>query len=126
MARSITSADLPPDLARFAEAEIAAGHFATVEDVLRAGKEALERQQRPGHEATLAEIDEALDEGERNGIVEGDPFASVPAEPPTPPPFLATFVEQFDALPDEVFERLPKDGASQVDHYLYGAPKRGE
>jgi len=29
-----------------------------------------------------------------------------------------------DALPDEVFERLPKDGASEHDHYLYGAPKR--
>ncbi len=28
------------------------------------------------------------------------------------------------AVPDEVFERLPKDGASQVDHYVYGLPKR--
>ena len=27
-------------------------------------------------------------------------------------------------VPDEVFERLPKDGASQVDHYIYGLPKR--
>jgi len=27
-------------------------------------------------------------------------------------------------VPDEVFERLPKDGASQVDHYIYGIPKR--
>lgn len=27
-------------------------------------------------------------------------------------------------VPGEVFERLPKDGASQVDHYLYGHPKR--
>lgn len=27
-------------------------------------------------------------------------------------------------VPDEVFERLPKDGASQVDHYVYGLPKR--
>lgn len=27
-------------------------------------------------------------------------------------------------VPDEVFDRLPKDGASQVDHYLYGHPKR--
>lgn len=118
MARSITSADLPPDLARFAEAEIAAGHFASVEDVLRAGKEALERQQRPRHEAKLAEIDAALDEG--------DSLAGVQPEPATPPPFWTTFMEEFDALPDEVFERLPRDGASQVDHYLYGAPKRGE
>ena len=27
-------------------------------------------------------------------------------------------------VPDEVFDRLPKDGASQVDHYIYGLPKR--
>ncbi len=28
-------------------------------------------------------------------------------------------------VPDEVFDRLPEDGASQVDHYIYGLPKRG-
>lgn len=27
-------------------------------------------------------------------------------------------------VPDEVFSRLPEDGASQVDHYIYGLPKR--
>jgi len=27
-------------------------------------------------------------------------------------------------VPDEVFNRLPPDGASQVDHYIYGLPKR--
>ena len=27
-------------------------------------------------------------------------------------------------VPDDVFERLPKDGASQVDHYIYRLPKR--
>src|SRR4051794_35063175 len=27
-------------------------------------------------------------------------------------------------VPDEVFDRLPQDGASQVDHYIYGLPKR--
>lgn len=27
-------------------------------------------------------------------------------------------------VPDEVFDRLPRDGASQVDHYIYGVPKR--
>ena len=43
MARPLTPNDLPADLARFAEAEMASGHYATVEDVLRAGKEALER-----------------------------------------------------------------------------------
>jgi hypothetical protein len=27
-------------------------------------------------------------------------------------------------IPDVVFDRLPKDAASQVDHYIYGLPKR--
>ena len=31
-----------------------------------------------------------------------------------------------DALPDEVVSRLPRDGASQHDHYIYGTPKRPE
>jgi predicted DNA-binding antitoxin AbrB/MazE fold protein len=31
-----------------------------------------------------------------------------------------------DALPPETLDRLPTDGASQHDHYLYGTPKRPE
>jgi hypothetical protein len=27
-------------------------------------------------------------------------------------------------MPDDVRARLPRDGASQVDHYVYGLPKR--
>jgi hypothetical protein len=27
-------------------------------------------------------------------------------------------------VPREVFETLPRDGASEHDHYLYGAPKK--
>ncbi len=30
------------------------------------------------------------------------------------------------ALPQETLDRLPADGASQHDHYLYGTPKRPE
>ncbi len=31
-----------------------------------------------------------------------------------------------DALPPEVVDKWPKDGASQHDHYIYGTPKRPE
>ncbi len=27
-------------------------------------------------------------------------------------------------VPDEVWERMPTDGAEQHDHYLYGTPKK--
>lgn len=30
------------------------------------------------------------------------------------------------ALPPEVLDQFPADGASQHDHYLYGTPKRPE
>lgn len=29
-------------------------------------------------------------------------------------------------IPPDVQEKLPLDGASQIDHYVYGLPKRGE
>jgi len=32
--------------------------------------------------------------------------------------------ERMQALPPEVFDQLPIDGASEHDHYLYGSPKR--
>jgi plasmid stability protein len=39
-------------------------------------------------------------------------------------PFWKAFTRRMEAVPDEVFEHLPTDGASEHDHYLYGSPKR--
>jgi len=68
MPKHITSADLPEDLARFAEAQVAAGRFASVEDVLRAGVDALrERAQGEslaGLRRDAAEGFAAFDRGE--------------------------------------------------------------
>jgi putative addiction module CopG family antidote len=88
MAKPITSADLPEDLARFAQAQVAAGHFATVVDVLRAGKEALEARQRR-HPRKMDELRAAVAAGDASPDFEGDPFASVRAQlgnegPPLP------------------------------------------
>jgi hypothetical protein len=33
-------------------------------------------------------------------------------------------VENMKDLPTEEFAKLPMDAASQLDHYLYGHPKR--
>jgi putative addiction module CopG family antidote len=62
MPKPISLSDLPEDLARFAEAQVTAGHFATVEDVLRAGKDALERKQR--NEEKMAALRSAIAEGD--------------------------------------------------------------
>ena len=39
-------------------------------------------------------------------------------------PFWKGFTRRMEALPGEAFENQPTDGASEVDHYLYGSPKR--
>jgi hypothetical protein len=40
-----------------------------------------------------------------------------------PKPIWRRFVEAGEALPEDVIKRLPSDGARNLDHYLYGAPK---
>jgi putative addiction module CopG family antidote len=79
MSKHVTASDLPEDLARFAEAQVAAGHFATVEDVLRAGKDALEASQRR-HAKKLDALRAAIAAGDASPDFEGNPFASVRAE----------------------------------------------
>ena len=39
-------------------------------------------------------------------------------------PFWKVFAGPMQSLPDEAFKDLPTDGATKVDHYLYGSPKR--
>jgi hypothetical protein len=39
-------------------------------------------------------------------------------------PIWEKIVQRMAELPNEVFENLPRDGASEHDHYLYGTPKR--
>jgi hypothetical protein len=43
---------------------------------------------------------------------------------PTKAPLWEVITERMKNVPDEVFEHLPEDGASQIDHYIYGLPKR--
>ena len=40
------------------------------------------------------------------------------------PTLVERIIARGKALPEEVFARLPHDGASQHDHYIYGTPKR--
>ncbi len=39
-------------------------------------------------------------------------------------PIWEVITDRMKNLPDRVFDQLPKDGASQLDHYIYGLPKR--
>ena len=40
------------------------------------------------------------------------------------PSVLDIFQEARDAIPEDDMAKLPVDGAAQVDHYVYGLPKR--
>lgn len=46
------------------------------------------------------------------------------ASPETKQPLSAKIREIWADMPDEVRTKLPADGASQHDHYIYGVPKR--
>lgn len=39
-------------------------------------------------------------------------------------PIWEVITDRMKNLPDQVFAQLPIDGASQIDHYIYGLPKR--
>jgi putative addiction module CopG family antidote len=69
------SVDLPEDIARIAEALVATGRFATVEDVIRADVHLI-----AAFEKKRADLRIALVEGEASGVFEGDAFASVRTE----------------------------------------------
>ena len=49
---------------------------------------------------------------------------SVPQLPQDGRPIWERIAELAEQLPDEVVERMPTDGASELDHYLYGAKRR--
>jgi putative addiction module CopG family antidote len=90
---------LPEDLERFVQAKVQSGRFASEEDVVA---EALRRLQR-------------------------EEETSVPnTQSQTPSPITAwqRLLTIMQNVPDEVFDRMPSDSSEQLDHYIYGTPKR--
>jgi len=79
MSKHLTPAHLPEDVARFAEAQVAAGRFASVEDVLRAGKEALEHEQLR-QERRLAKLRAEIAEGDTSPDAEPGVFGRIRAK----------------------------------------------
>ncbi len=92
-------------------------------------KRLLSLSQETGKPITIL-LDEALDglqtylypkarHGAENG---GNESVFAPNE--SHKPIWKLFAEAFKDVPDEELERLPTDGATQHDHYIYGTPKR--
>ncbi len=45
---------------------------------------------------------------------------------PARPPIWERIAARAAEIPPEELDKLPADGAAQIDHYLYGHPKRPE
>ncbi|HET9956907.1 MAG TPA: type II toxin-antitoxin system ParD family antitoxin [Polyangiaceae bacterium] len=71
--------ELPEDLVRLAEAQVAAGRASDLGEVLRLGLAVIERR-RQRKEQELFALREALAEGDASPDFQGDPFATVRAE----------------------------------------------
>jgi hypothetical protein len=69
-------------------------------------------------------LDEALDVLQEREHVGHTASPPPPPESAAPKPIWEQFAEAFDDVPDEELARLPTDLAAQVDHYVYGLPKR--
>ena len=76
-------------------------------------------------ESVAALLDKALDDLQANLRARHAKGAQVnDQKKETPKPIWQQFAEAFDDIPDEELETLPIDGAANVDHYVYGLPKR--
>jgi putative addiction module CopG family antidote len=71
--------NLTQELDSFVEAHVQSGQYANASEVFRAGLRALGERERL-HEARVARLRSALEEGERGGIAEDDSLEGLLAE----------------------------------------------
>ena len=90
---------LPEDLERYVQAKVQSGRFASEEDAVTQALRQLQRE------------DEA-------SAPNGDLQSS------TVTPVWERIVQIMSKVPDSVIDQMPTDGAAQLDHYIYGTPKR--
>jgi Arc/MetJ-type ribon-helix-helix transcriptional regulator len=97
---------LPEDLERSIRGEVLSGRFESVDEAMAQAARLLLQTREPARDD-----------------------APSPATPPGSPaktqkPIWEVVDELRKSVPPEEFAKLPKDGAEQLDHYLYGSPKR--
>ena len=101
-------------------------------DLTPAQKGLLEALARETGKAIPSLLDEALeglaahvryraDNGAPHGRDEGH---AAPPPQEVPKPIWEQICDAFANVPDDELAALPEDGAAQVDHYVYGLPKR--
>jgi antitoxin ParD1/3/4 len=68
--------NLTRELDHFVATKVKSGRYENASEVVRAGLRTLEREERQ-HEAKLAALRAAIDEGDASGIAKGNAFARV-------------------------------------------------
>jgi Arc/MetJ-type ribon-helix-helix transcriptional regulator len=97
---------LPEELENGILAAVRSGRFASLDDAMTEAAALL--LQRLGQPPNGAET----------------PVANEEAAAPTHKPIWEEFEEIAASIPTEEWSKLPRDGAEQHDHYIYGTPKR--
>jgi Arc/MetJ-type ribon-helix-helix transcriptional regulator len=101
------SIEIAPETERVVREELRSGHFRSVDDLILSSVQAWREREINRPVRDLAQQTAASSGTDERPIWEA-------------------ITEIMKDVPDEVFDRLPIDGASQVDHYIYGLPKRDE
>ena len=97
--------DIAPETERVVREELRSGHFRSVDDLILSSVQAWrEREIKSGTRDLFQQAKVSSDRDER--------------------PIWEVISEIMKDVPAEDLAALPKDGASQIDHYIYGLPKR--
>jgi Arc/MetJ-type ribon-helix-helix transcriptional regulator len=97
---------LPPHIESSIQAAVHSGHFASVDDAMTEAASML------------------LQRLELKQAAAKPPATNQDKAIPAYKPIWEVVDELRKSVPPEEFAKLPKDGAEQLDHYLYGSPKR--
>ncbi len=93
---------LPEDLERFVHDQVQGGRYRTEDDVIGDALARLRQAQEPAPSA---------------------PPQAAPSPPVAEPAWLRV-LQNMKSVPDAVFDSIPTDSSEQLDHYLYGFPRR--
>jgi putative addiction module CopG family antidote len=88
---------LPEDLQRFVQSQVDSGRFASEDEAVAEAVRQVKRWEQ--EQAVHVPAPEALPAWQR-------------------------VLENMKDVPDAVFDQIPADSSEQLDHYLYGTPKR--
>ena len=69
--------EISEEVVRLAQAQISAGRARSIEDVVRAGVDALSVRDQERYETKLAALRSEIDAGDASGVFDGDPFELV-------------------------------------------------